>query len=130
MPLMSRSGKDRARVLRVIAHGDQFIERFADVPLERLRSLAADVNPDLTHDRDRFRSHGGSDRPGAVRVELRPTERSQQSFGHLGPSAVVRADEKHPGGYAGHGVPSLPSAPPGRSANDAGSGRVPSSMSQ
>src|SRR5215211_517650 len=88
-----RTGEDGARLVGVVADGDDVVEAFAQVALEGLGLLARDVDPDLTHHLYRLWPDAGRFRTRTRDLEAFPGEIPQQPLGHLGAGRVVGAQK-------------------------------------
>lgn len=123
---VARARKDRAGFRGIVTDGDHLIKWNCEELIECLGLLGADIDANFLHHCDCFRPDCSLDRTGTGDIECGAAEGAEQPLRHLRAGAVVRADEKHALAISHE----FPSAPPGRSANSAGSGSVPSSWSQ
>jgi hypothetical protein len=70
-------------------------ERLVEESIERLAFLAGDVDAELLHSADCQRPHARCFSAGREHLEAVTAELAQQTFGHLAPGRVVRAQEEH-----------------------------------
>src|SRR5262249_35279868 len=88
------SRKNRAGFFRVVADGDDVIEFLPGEFVHRLRPVAGNIDPDLTHCLNRLRPHGARLHAGAVDFEGLAAVVSQNAFRHLAPGGVSGAENQ------------------------------------
>src|SRR5215813_7245359 len=88
--------KDWARLVRVIAHDEDVVERFPGKLFHSLGSLTGDVDAQFAHNRDGFGSDPLRFDFRAEYVKAVPGIMAQQPFGHLASRGIAGAEYQHP----------------------------------
>jgi len=75
--------EDGAAFLGIVTNGENVVERLAGELVDAFRAMARDVDAQLSHGRDRFRSNLARLDPGAENLEAISRIVPQQAFSHL-----------------------------------------------
>ena len=94
------AGKYGARLVGVVANGDDKSEDFSQQGIHMFGLVFRNIDADLCHDRDGVRMDAPWFRTGAVGLPLLPVYGAEQTFGHLGAAGIMGAKKK--GGFFVH----------------------------
>ena len=103
VPPVCGAGKDRAGFGCCVADGDHYVERLAQIAVQRLRSLTREIDADLGHGANRQGSNQGRFRSRAICLEALSPQRAQPRclYRHLCRASAFMMGGKGPDSGAG-----------------------------
>src|SRR3974390_929112 len=89
-----RTREDRATLFSVVTNRKYVVEQLVHEFVHALGTLAGNIDAQLAHDFDRFRTNAARPGPSAECLEEVSRVMSQQAFGHLAARRVPRAENQ------------------------------------
>ena len=91
MDALCRHRERRARLVRIVTNCDDAVECLATELVDRFGAMARDVDAELTHHANRFRTDRGRMRSGAENLEVVASKLPQKALRHLAARGIGRA---------------------------------------